>query len=279
MAQFSRTWWGQRFIAALEAFTSPGRLERGRPYATGGRVEQYRVKDGKVSARVRGRVNPYCGVYEEPHYTTRISLKQFTEQEWTRAIAHIAGRADLLIRLLLREMPDSIDEAFGDLGLHLLPQRAVDITTSCSCPDWENPCKHVAAVWYLLAADLDQDPFLLFELRGLPRERLAKELEKSPLGRGLAAELKPREMLPDPVTIFFTEPVDAPADGAIALKEFWAGAHRLPPAAPAPPASSVPALLIKTQGDYPAFWHKDASFLETMEELYARVRTKSPNMR
>ena len=279
MTGFSRTWWGQRFTAALETFTDRARLERGRPYAGGGRVEDYRVNDGVVTATVRGKINAYYGVYKEPHYNTRIALKHFTEQDWSRAIAQISGRADLVIKLLMHEMPDNVDDAFAGLGLHLLPQGKSDFTTSCSCPDSVNPCKHVAAVYYLLAADLDQDPFLLFELRGLPRERLGQKLAQSPLGHTLAAELTPREQPLVATTSYFTAPVEEEAaEGAVDHRAFWLGG-KLPPAAPATSPAAVPALLLKTQGDNPAFWHKDGSFLETMEELYERVRTKSPNMR
>ncbi len=68
MAQFSRTWWGQRFIEALEQFTDPARLGRGRSYARGGRILDYKLADGTVTAKVRGSINPYFGVYTEPIY-------------------------------------------------------------------------------------------------------------------------------------------------------------------------------------------------------------------
>jgi len=278
MSGFSRTWWGQRFTAALEAFTDPARLARGRPYASSGRVEHYQVEDGAVTATVRGRINPYYGVYQEPHYQTRIALKHFAEQEWSKATSLIAGRADLVIKLLQNEMPDSIDDAFAGLGLHLLPQGRSDFKTTCSCPDDSNPCKHVAGVYYLLAADLDHDPFLLFELRGLPRERLRVELAQTPLGHTLATELQPREQPLLPATSYFTPLEDEGVDRLPDHKEFWTGSRPLP-TPPTLAASAVAALLIKTQGDDPAFWHQDASFVATMVELYERVRTKSPNMR
>jgi uncharacterized Zn finger protein len=277
MTGFSRTWWGRRFTAALEAFTDRARLERGHPYASGGRVEDYQIKDGVVTASVRGRINPYFGVYKEPHYTTRIALQHFSAADWSAAIAHIAGRADLVIKLLMNEMPDNIDDAFAGLGRHLLPQGETDFTTSCSCPDYANPCKHVAAVYYLLAADLDQDPFLLFELRGLPRERLRTELAQSPLGHTLAAELTPHDQPMTPSPSYFTDPEEEPSDESASYRAFWSG-RKLPPP-PVVATAAVPALLLKTQGDNPAFWHKDASFIETMEEWYARVRARSANMR
>ncbi|MGH2390010.1 MAG: SWIM zinc finger family protein, partial [Chloroflexota bacterium] len=86
-------------------------------------------------------------------------------------------------------MPDIIEEAFTAHGLHLLPFDRRDFRTTCSCPDYGDPCKHIAGLCYLTAAELDHDPFLLFELRGLSREQLHRELAGSALGKILADSL------------------------------------------------------------------------------------------
>src|SRR5260370_6474500 len=132
MAQFSRTWWGQRCIAALEQFTAPARLGRGRSYASGGKILEYKIADGKVTARVRGSINPYFGVYKEPIYKTSIAITQISPADWTKVIAHVAGNARLVTTLLMNEMPDAIEDAFAQLDLHLLPHSRRDFTTSCS---------------------------------------------------------------------------------------------------------------------------------------------------
>ena len=280
MAQFSRTWWGQRFIAALEQFTDPARLGRGRSYASGGRILDYTLVKGTVTARVRGSINPYFGVYKEPIYRTSITIKAISAADWTKAIRHIASRADLVTKLLMNEMPDTIEDAFSGLGLHLLPHSESDFLTDCSCPDWVNPCKHIAGVYYLLASALDRDPFLMFELRGLSRDNLHAELALSPLGQILAAALKSEEVPTiQPVTSYYTRPARKPDAVIESHKDFWTGAKRLPAVPSAPSQASVTALLIKKQGDYPPFWHKDVSFISTMEELYDRVRTKSGQMK
>ena len=172
MAGFSRTWWRQQVSEALERFTDPAGLGGGRSYAHGGRILSHEIKGGKVSAKVRGSINPYFGVYEEPIYTTTVALEPISRANWTRVIAELSAWAAPVTKLLLNEMPDDIDETFGRLGLHLLPGGQGDFTTRCSCPDWANPYKHVAGVCCLLASALDQDPFLLFELRGLARDQL-----------------------------------------------------------------------------------------------------------
>jgi uncharacterized Zn finger protein len=279
MGQFSRTWWGQRFIAALEQFTDPGRLGRGRSYASGGRILDYTLAKGTVTARVRGSINPYFGVYKEPIYTTSITIKAISAANWTKVIRRIASRADLVTKLLMNEMPDTIEDVFSELDLHLLPHSERDFVTTCSCPDYANPCKHIAGVYYLLASALDNDPFLMFELRGLSRDDLRTELVRSPLGEILASALEAEDVPVEPVASYYTRPSREPAAVRGSHKEFWTGAKRLPPPLTAAAQTSVPALLIKKQGDYPPFWHKDASFIGVMEELYERVRTKSKQMK
>lgn len=314
MATYGRTWWGERFLTALERFTDRGRLGRGRSYASNGRIVEHKLEKGTVVAKVRGSINPYFGVYKEPLYRTTIKITQISPADWSKVIQRIAARADLITKLLQQEMPDQIEDAFAAAGVHLLPAGRGDFTTDCSCPDWENPCKHIAGVYYVLARDLDRDPFVLFELRGLSRDALHAELVKSPLGEILAASLKTEDVEVVPVASFHTRPTKvasaakaspatnaAPAakasngkqaangkDGtrsgpAVSHRTFWAGARRLQPVRPtSTPSSSqgrVPALLVKKQGDYPPFWHKDGSFIESMEELYERVRSKSPQMK
>jgi uncharacterized Zn finger protein len=280
MAQFSRTWWGQRFIAALEQFTDPARLGRGRSYASGGRILEYTLAKGTVTAKVRGSINPYFGVYKEPIYKTTITIKAISAADWTKVIRQIASRADLVTKLLMNEMPDTIEDAFSGLGLHLLPHSERDFETSCSCPDWANPCKHIAGVYYLLASALDRDPFVMFELRGLSRDDLHAELVRSPLGKILASALTSDDVpLVQPVESYYTPPTKEPAGVVASHKEFWTGAKRLPALPAITTQGGVPALLIKKQGDYPPFWHKDVSFISVMEELYDRVRTKNRQMK
>lgn len=279
MGQFSRTWWGQRFIEALEQFTDPARLGRGRSYASGGRILEYTLAKGTVTARVRGSINPYFGVYKEPIYKTTITIKAISAANWAMVIHQIAARADLVTKLLMNEMPDTIEDVFSELGLHLLPHSERDFETSCSCPDWANPCKHIAGVYYLLASALDRDPFVMFELRGLSREDLHAELVRSPLGKILASALMSEDVPPiEPVESYYTQPTKEPAVVA-SHKEFWTGAKRLPALPATSSRGGVPALLIKKQGDYPPFWHKDVSFISVMEELYERVRTKNRQMK
>lgn len=274
MAKFSRSWWGQKFISALEQFTDSGHLSRGRSYANGGKVKSFSIKDGIVTAQVRGSVNPYFGVHKEPLYTTTIEFQAISPAKWSTVIALIASKASLISRLLLNEIPDTIEDSFAQLGLNLLPRTRKDFQSHCSCPDYSNPCKHIAGVHYLVAAELDRDPFLLFELRGLSRNDLLKELAKSPLGQALSAELQAQKRPPEPVESYYTRPATQPVDKAQSLRDFWHGAKRLPQAIEPLSETLVPGIPVKKQGDFPAFWTRDNSFIEAMETLYNQVRNK-----
>ncbi len=284
MSQFSRSWWGQKFITAIENLTDSGRLSRGRSYARGSKVKGFEIDGNLVTAQVRGSINPYFGVHKEPLYHITIEFQPLSAAKWSAAVAEMASKASVISRLLLNEIPDDIEKTFQSLNLDLLPGSQKDFETSCSCPDWSNPCKHIAGVYYLVAAELDQDPFLLFELRGLSRENLIKELSKSPLGQALSAELQSAQSTPQHAAAFYTPPETLPAQGETKegetkesetnLREFWQGKKQLPQTMEALPENSVSAIQIKKQGDFPAFWHRDNSFIEAMETLYEQVKSK-----
>jgi uncharacterized Zn finger protein len=162
------TWWSRRFIDLLESFRLGGRLDRGRRYARAGQVLDLQVAAGLVSARVQGsRVRPY---------RVRLETPVLAPSDWERVEQAMAGRAAFVARLLAGEMPHDIEEAFAAAGVSLFPASPRNLASSCSCPDWSNPCKHVAAVYYLLAEAFDDDPFLIFAWRGRTRSELLGRL-------------------------------------------------------------------------------------------------------
>lgn len=267
----TRTWWGEKFLHALETFTDPGRLRRGRGYSDGHRIKSYHFEGHALVAKVRGSVNPYFAVYKEPTYTTEVRLQTIPQKHWDRLIKSLSCRAGMITRLLLSEMPESIERMFREAGLNLLPANSTDFSTHCSCPDYANPCKHVAGVCYMLASKLDLDPILLFELRGLPRDQLRAALVKTPLGRALAESMvDDQETTLEPSTSYYTRPqrVDLPE---LHYGDYW-GDHAALPPEPPPATAVLPAVLIRKGGDNPPFWDHDRSFVETMVEFYERVR-------
>lgn len=154
---FSRSWWSNKFISALESYTEPGRLKRGRSYSSDYRLKSFDIDGGLVLARVRGSVNPYFGVTKEPTYITSLEFRPISRALWAAAIALISTKAGLISKLMMNEIPDNIEDSFSPLNLTLLPQGVNDCKTSCTCPDYSNPCKHVAGLYYRVAQALDQD--------------------------------------------------------------------------------------------------------------------------
>ncbi|MBW4597962.1 MAG: SWIM zinc finger family protein [Brasilonema angustatum HA4187-MV1] len=278
MNKFSRTWWGDRFIKALEAFTDDARLQRGRSYARGGKVLSFDIEQNYITARVKGSVNPYFGVYKEPTYNISIEITPIAKARWNKIIHELSSEASVVSRLLLNEVPENIEETFSELGVYLLPHSRKDFKTSCSCPDYANPCKHIAGVYYLVASELDQNPFLLFELRGLSKAELQAKLAESPLGKALSDGLYAKEVKIEASTSLYTKLYKQQIDQKPSAREFWLGIKRLPQTIEVATPSAVSAILIKKQGDFPAFWQKDNSFIEAMEELYLRVKTKNQNL-
>lgn len=170
MKKAGSTWWGQRWIEALQEVLSgdASRLARGRTYARAGRTHDLVVTGGKVTAKVTGsRPSPY---------KITIQVAELSDAVWKKAIAGMAEKAQFSADLLAGQMPKEIDEVFHFAGSSLFPKKRADLVTNCSCPDWGDPCKHVAATHYVLGEALDRDPFLLFELRGKTKNQVLEAL-------------------------------------------------------------------------------------------------------
>jgi uncharacterized Zn finger protein len=172
MKKAGTTWWGERWIAALERRAEyRSRLARGKAYARGGRTHDVQIENGRIRAKVTGsRPSPY---------DVEITLQSLSDAVWAGALRAMAAEARFSAALLAGEMPREIDGAFASSGASLFPGARADLATACSCPDAVNPCKHVAAVCYVIGEALDADPFLLFELRGRSRASILDELRSA----------------------------------------------------------------------------------------------------
>jgi uncharacterized Zn finger protein len=283
--EFGKTWWSQRFIRAIETLTDDARLSRGRSYARGSKIKSFTIKNNQVIAQIRGSINPYFGVTKEPTYITTVEFEPFSDAQWHAAIAFIASKAGFLAKLMLNEIPETIEEPFKTLDIHLLPQDDDDLNAQCSCPDSSNPCKHIAGLYYRLAEELDRDPYLLFELRGMPRQKFQTALESTPLGKSLAQELKGKIITPEPIESYYSRPLlIAPMEETrpLDIHHFWMGQKRLPKDLASPENTSVnrsvSGILVKKQGDAPAFWRSQTSFLAVMDEFYDRVKTRNSDV-
>jgi uncharacterized Zn finger protein len=190
--RIATSWWSQRFITVLEELQLGGRMTRGKSYARSGQVISLDIAAGKVIAKVQGsRPQPYA---------VKLISRPLTTEQWDLVTDKLATKALFAAKLLAGEMPPEIEEVFAELDIPLFPAAARDLPMHCSCPDWAVPCKHVAAVCFLLAERFDEDPFLILEWRGRSKQELLSRLRKNrpaePVPAGPALE--------DAIDDFFT---------------------------------------------------------------------------
>ena len=176
---FGDTWWSKRWISVLESFGWDKRLQRGRTYARKGQVIDLEIHRGEVISHVQGsRRKPY---------QVTIGMEQISDKNWEKVADAMAEQAIFAAKLLAGDMPEDIEDAFETARVSLFPSKS-DLDTDCSCPDWANPCKHIAAVYYLLGERFDDDPFLIFLLRGRSKEELMGILRQRRAGTTQSAE-------------------------------------------------------------------------------------------
>jgi len=253
--QFGEHWWAQRWIEVLESFGWDSRLQRGRRYARAGQVLNVDVGPGRITARVQGsRRTPY---------SVRIEIAPLDDGQWEQAIDAMAGQALFAAQLLAGEMPPEIEEAFEDASVPLFPTSG-DVAMSCSCPDWAVPCKHIAAVYYLLAEEFDRDPFLLFTLRGRTREQVMESLRARRTAGAPPREAATPEEEPQPEA----EPLEADLPRFWELREGLGGFRVVI----APPA--VETALLKRLGP-PPFSHRPEAFIGALTLAYATVTDRA----
>jgi len=234
--EIGSTWWSKRWIGVLESFSMGTRLTRGRSYARQGQVISIDIEPGVVKAKVQGsRPKPY---------NIKIQLRPLSDQDWEEVTEAMASQAIFAAKLLAGEMPTNIEEAFHAVKLSLFPTAAKDLVTDCSCPDWANPCKHIAAVYYLLAERFDEDPFLIFKLRGRTKDEIIQALRE-----------KRTETLPVESAAPSTSDDSIQADDGFPLEDnldtFWQEGEGLDGFTVNPTAPEVDKAILKRLGDAP----------------------------
>lgn len=161
-------WWSMAWVEVLQQLGYDSRMQRGKTYARNGSVKHLQISHGMVYAEVSGsRYKPY---------RTAIHLSVLDDEAWDAVLAALSKQAIYAAKLLAGEMPPDIETLFQQAGYSLFPRNSRDLNFECSCPDWGDPCKHATAVYYLVAEQLDIDPFLLFHLRGRNREGILDAL-------------------------------------------------------------------------------------------------------
>jgi uncharacterized Zn finger protein len=213
------------------------------------------VDPGSVTAEVQGtRAAPY---------QIEIRVKTLSAAGWGRITDALSAQPIFAAKLLTGEMPEDIEAVFQEQKLSLFPEKLKDLTTKCSCPDWSNPCKHIAAVYYLLGEEFDRDPFLIFKLRGMERDELLKRLGRfaggatAKTGKKTAGAVEKHEDTPAAI------PEPLPDDPEL----FWLPKNRDQWEAKEVSIPTLAAPLVKRLGAFP-FWRGETPFLESLEAIY-----------
>ena len=242
----SMSWWTREWLDVLDSFNIGERMNRGRSYARKGQVTELSITAGKAEASVQGS--------RSSAYQVSVGVNVISKQGWKTIGKALFADPAAAASLLAGQMPDGVEKAFKEAGANLFPRRMSDLDTDCTCPDWSNPCKHIAAVFFLLAEEFERDPFLIFKLRGSGRDELLKMAEIKP------AKPEPRAASPKPAQDSRAEPL--PSDPG----KFWGqGLGEYDPGDVFVP--DIPAALPKQLGNFP-FWRGEEDFADVMEKTY-----------
>jgi uncharacterized Zn finger protein len=164
-----KTFWGKAWCENLESYSDyENRLPRGRTYVRNGSVLDLQVAPGRIKALVSG----------SSIYTVEVKIHPVAQPRWQSICADCAGSIDSLVELLQGRLSKGVMERICQQQAGLFPSPK-EIELSCSCPDWAEMCKHVAAVLYGIGARLDEQPELLFRLREVDEKELIANAGKS----------------------------------------------------------------------------------------------------
>lgn len=260
---FSSTWWGKQWIDVLESFGWANRLERGRRYARNGSVSELNIEKGKIVAKVRGSRNT--------PYKVTIKLAKLKKKQWQTVLKYLSTKALYAAKLLSGNMPEDIAAIFQEAGVNLLPEDDSELSTKCSCPDFAVPCKHIAAVHYLIARELDKDPFLVFKLRGMAKDEVLdhllkysdKKIKTRDNDATASAEAEYHESLFPNVAMLCSEEVNSSAL-SVSPENFWKA--KPIPLSNLMIAPAIHAVAFTDAGD--AFWDKNFPMAQIMQGIY-----------
>jgi uncharacterized Zn finger protein len=256
-------WWSRRFIAVLESYGMSGRLQRGRSYARRGQVLEFSLSTGKVTARVQGsRPQPY---------KVSITVLPLTSAQWREVQSRLASQALFRARLLAGEMPAEIEEVFASCGTPLFPRTAADLDMRCSCPDWSVPCKHLAAVCYVLAEAFDADPFAMLAWRGKGRDDLLAALRgKTAVSPATGGAGPPPEAAGTSQALaLLADVTGVPPEETLA--DFWSPGLSQARLRALPPSPATPADLLLRISDPPELQIRGTDLRDLLTPAYAKL--------
>jgi uncharacterized Zn finger protein len=213
--------WSERWLDLLNQLGYEPHLRRGRSYARRGQVKALEVQVGRVTAQIEDRDTGLCEI--------EILMNRLTDQQWQEVFDALNRQAIYVAQLLAGDMPTNIDELFQQAGVNLLPGGRYDMEIRCNqCQVGGQPCKHAAAVLYLLGQMLDDDPWLLFRLRGRDRQQVLQALRQRRSEADDAGATMPAQPTVAPPTIgSLGRPGETSVPLAAQIETFWGSSKRL----------------------------------------------------
>ena len=179
---FGKTWWGNEWLRSLTNIDYANRIPRGARYARNGSVKKIVINDNVIEAKVQGsRRTPY---------SVTIKVDKFSAKETEALMDGILAHPAIVAELLNRKLSPAVNDIAKESSLKVFPTSWRDLSMDCSCPDWAVPCKHIAAVIYMVGQEIDNNPFLVFKLHGVD---IIGELAK----RGIAIDAGKMSAVPD----------------------------------------------------------------------------------
>ncbi len=181
----TKTFWGKAWCDNLERYSDfASRMPRGRTYVRNGSVIDLRMTPGHIQALVSG----------SQLYKVEVKVSRVDQPRWRSICQDCAGAIDSLVELLQGRLSQGVMERVCHPTRGLFPSSG-EIKLSCSCPDWADMCKHVAAVLYGVGARLDEQPELLFRLRQVDEKELITHVEKELSSAKSGQERRPSKVL------------------------------------------------------------------------------------
>lgn len=268
----ARSWWVKQWIDSVEAFGMGARTGRGKNYSIQGQVNDLILEPGCVSAKVQGA--------ESKPYSVSISAPTITKRQREKFLSLFHNNPIFLARLLVQDLPKEVESAFISAtgrslfpGIKRRPTNAIDsewdlrhnrgeprtlFEMRCNCKDWARPCKHLAAICFLISELIATDPFKLLVLHGFSWNDL-----------GIGEDYAPQSLPSNPS---HTEPMNKlPADSAL----WWGNLYQRWQAYGPQPSRSGSVIPLMERIGAPSLWRGNEKFLEVMNKIYGCAKQKS----
>ena len=168
--KLARTFWGKGWCDHMESFGDfASRLPKGKSYVRNGAVIDLQVLPGRITAKVVGTET----------YDVDCRIDKLPADRWADIKRRCGGQIASLVELLQGKLSSSVMGVVTDAKTGLFPGPR-EIRLGCTCPDFAHLCKHVAAALYGVGIRLDDEPDLLFKLRGVDHLELVAAAVEAP---------------------------------------------------------------------------------------------------